>query len=181
ARCNPCVAPGWSTASIEPLEDLRRVLAEPRRRTERVVVRRALEYPGADHFDALAPGQSRNRQRHSQPSIVEAGQLDCLADAAHHPARNAGRAELGFPNRSVARREDRIELGLHGARMLTPTLRICEARIVEPVLAPEHAGKQLELALLHDAERKVPPVCGPEDGRCRLPAVADVAGPLERA
>src|SRR5690606_11192576 len=77
------VAPVVS-ASIEPLDDLLRVLAEPRRRSQRLLVRCAREYSGAHHFDSLASGQPRYRQRHAQPAIVETRHLDRLADAAHH-------------------------------------------------------------------------------------------------
>src|SRR5690606_34583976 len=85
-----------------------------------------------------------------------------------------------FPHGGIARLEHRVELGQQFRRILSPSLRIAETRIDEPVLALERASELLELVLLHDAERKVTAVGRHEDSRRRLPAVADVAGSLER-
>src|SRR5690606_31067527 len=108
----------------------------------------AREYPGTQHFDSLAFRQPGNRHRHAQPPIAETGQLDRLADTAHHPARDPCSAQLGFPHRGITRSEDRVELVLHGLRISTSAIRITEARIREPVLSPEDAREQLELPLL---------------------------------
>src|SRR5690606_17936956 len=140
----------------------------------------ASENPGSHDLDSLLVGQAWDRQGNTQGAILEARQFHRFSDGSHHSARNARTAQLRFPHGGIARLEHRVELGQQFRRILSPSLRIAETRIDEPVLALERASELLELVLLHDAERKVTAVGRHEDSRRRLPAVADVAGSLER-